>query len=198
MTDWNERYRKGETPWEKGAPAPPLLELLGKVDAEIWGDGSVLVPGCGTGHDVRALAAKGFPVLGLDLAEEAICRACSHPEVGGESYEVGDFLDAGWRVGKRFSAIFEHTCFCAIDPARRADYAQACAELIMPGGCLVGVFFLTPYDPSEEWTGPPFPSEMEELDSVFSPWFERETAWVPQAAYPGREGREWLAVYRRR
>jgi SAM-dependent methyltransferase len=198
MTDWNERYRKGETPWEKGAPAPPLLELLGKVDAEIWGDGSVLVPGCGTGHDVRALAAKGFPVLGLDLAEEAICRACSHPEVGGESYEVGDFLDAGWRVGKCFSAIFEHTCFCAIDPARRGDYAQACAELIMPGGCLVGVFFLTPYDPGEEWAGPPFPSEMEELDSVFSPWFERETAWVPQAAYPGREGREWLAVYRRR
>jgi SAM-dependent methyltransferase len=198
MTDWNERYRKGETPWEKGAPAPPLLELLEKVDSEIWGDGSVLIPGCGTGHDVRALAAKGFPVLGLDLAEEAICRALSHPEAGGESYEVGDFLDAGWRMGKRFSAIFEHTCFCAIDPARRADYAQACAELIIPGGYLIGVFFLTPYDPDEEWTGPPFPSEMEELNSVFSPWFEQETAWVPQAAYPGREGREWLAIYRRK
>jgi hypothetical protein len=39
---------------------------------------------------------------------------------------------------------------------------------------------------------------VEELDSVFSPWFERETAWVPEAAYPGREGREWLAVYRRK
>lgn len=198
MTDWNERYLKGETPWEKGAPAPPLLELLEKADPQIWGGGVVLVPGCGTGHDVRALATRGLEALGLDLAEEAFRRAHAHPKVGAESYEIGDFLDAGWRKGKRFSAIWEHTCFCAIDPARREDYAKACAELIIPGGCLVGVFFLTPYDPGEEWVGPPFPSEKDELDSVFSPWFERETAWVPEDAYPGREGREWLAVYRRK
>jgi SAM-dependent methyltransferase len=198
MTDWNERYKKGETPWEKGAPAPPLLEFLEKAHPGIWGEGSVLVPGCGTGHDVRALAASGLPALGLDLAEEAFRRADAHPKVGGESYEIGDFLDAGWREGKRFSAIWEHTCFCAIDPVRREDYAKACAELIAPGGCLVGVFFLTPYDPGEEWTGPPFPSEVEELDSHFAPWFVRETAWVPEMAYPGREGREWLAVYRRK
>lgn len=198
MTDWNERYRKGETPWEKGAPAPPLLEILEKADAEIWGGGPVLVPGCGTGHDVRALAARGLPTLGLDLAEEAFQRAEAHPKVGGESYEIGDFLDAGWREGKSFPAIWEHTCLCAIDPARRGDYALACAELIAPGGCLVGVFFLTPYDPGEEWVGPPFPSEIGELDGHFSPWFEREMAWVPESAYPGREGREWLAVYRRK
>lgn len=198
MTDWNERYRKGETPWEKGAPAPPLLEILEKADHEIWGGGTVLVPGCGTGHDVRALAARGFRVLGLDLAEEAIRRAEAQPKACDEQYDTGDFLDAAWREGKSFSAIWEHTCLCAIDPARRGDYAKACAELITPGGCLVGVFFLTPYDPGEEWTGPPFPAEVEELDSYFSPWFERETAWVPEAAYPGREGREWLAVYRRK
>ncbi len=198
MTDWNERYRKGETPWEKGTPAPPLLELLEKTNPEIWGGGTVLVPGCGTGHDVRALATRGLPALGLDLAEEAIRRAHAHPPLGGESYEVGDFLDAEWREGKRFPAIWEHTCFCAIDLARREDYARACAELIIPGGCLVGVFFLMPYDPGEDWTGPPFPTSIGELDGLFSPWFEREMAWVAQAAYPGREGREWLAVYRKK
>lgn len=198
MTDWNERYRKGETPWEKGAPAPPLLEILEKVDRKIWGDGTVLVPGCGTGHDVRALAASGFDALGLDLAEEAFQRAEAHPKVAAERYEIGDFLEAGWRQGKSFSAIWEHTCLCAIDPARRADYAAACAELVAPGGCLVGVFFLTPYDPGEDWVGPPFPAGVGELDSHFSQWFEREMAWVPENAYPGREGREWLAVYRRK
>lgn len=198
MTDWNERYLKGDMPWEKGAPAPPLLELLEKADHEIWGESGVLVPGCGTGHDVRALAARGITALGLDLAEEAYRRATEHPEVGGESYEMGDFLDPAWRAGKCFSAIWEHTCFCAIHPERRDDYAAACAELIEPGGCLVGVFFLNPYDPGEERTGPPFPAQVEELDARFSRWFERETAWVPERAYPGREGREWLAVYRRR
>ncbi|MFU8892045.1 MAG: methyltransferase domain-containing protein [Luteolibacter sp.] len=198
MTDWNARYQKGETPWEKGAPAPPLLELLEKADPAIWGGGPVLVPGCGTGHDVRALAATGLPALGLDLAEEAIDRAHTHPKIGGESYEIGDFLDPQWRQGKTFPAIWEHTCLCAIDPSRRADYAHACAELIAPGGCLTGVFFLTPYDPGEAWVGPPFPADVDELDAHFSPWFEREIAWVPEAAYPGREGREWLAVYRRK
>lgn len=198
MTDWNARYRSGETPWEKGAPAPPLLELLEKTDDEIWGGGTVLVPGCGTGHDARALAARGLPVLGLDLAEEAILRANAQPKAGEEHFESGDFLDPEWRAGKSFSAIWEHTCYCAIDPSRRSEYAQACAELIAPGGCLVGVFFLTPHDPGEESEGPPFAATIPELDERFAPWFAREKAWVPQKAYPGREGREWLAIYRRK
>ncbi len=53
MTNWEDRYLAGDMPWEKGQASPPLLELLGKsVD---WGNGPLLVPGCGYGHDVRAL-----------------------------------------------------------------------------------------------------------------------------------------------
>ena len=61
MTDWENRYQTGDMPWEKGQPSPPLLELLGKpVD---WGKGPILVPGCGFGHDVRALGVLGVPVV---------------------------------------------------------------------------------------------------------------------------------------
>ena len=52
--DWEERYESGDTPWEKGAPAPPLLEWL---DSRGSIRGDVLVPGCGSGYDVRAIAA---------------------------------------------------------------------------------------------------------------------------------------------
>jgi hypothetical protein len=52
--DWEQRYETGDTPWEKGAPAPPLLEWL-ESRGSIRGD--ILVPGCGSGHDVRAIAA---------------------------------------------------------------------------------------------------------------------------------------------
>jgi len=197
MTDWNQRYRQGDTPWEKGSPAPPLLELLEKTDPSLWGGGRILVPGCGTGHDVRALAAEGLEPLGLDLASEALSKAREHPPAGAESYTLGDFLDPGWRKGKTFSAIWEHTCYCAIDPASRAEYARACAELIQPGGHLVGVFFLTPNDPGEEDQGPPFNSSIEELDARFDPWFRRADSWVPEKSYPEREGREWTAIYRR-
>ncbi len=198
MTDWNERYLAGDTPWEKGRTAPPLLELMERKGNGIWGGGTVLVPGCGTGHDVRALAAAGIETLGLDLAEEAITSACAHPKSGNETYEQADFLDSKWREGKSFSAIWEHTCYCAIHPSRRPDYAEACASLIQPGGHLIGVFFLTPNDPGEEDQGPPFNSTIDELNARFAPWFDHFDSWVPSASFPGREGDEWLAIYRRK
>jgi hypothetical protein len=71
------------------------------------------------------------------------------------------------------------------------------AELLPAGGILAGVFFITPYDPGEEEAGPPFGVSTSELDEWFGPWFERIEAWVPESAYPGREGREWLAVFRK-
>jgi methyl halide transferase len=196
MTDWENRYQTGDMPWEKGGASPPLLELLGrKVN---WGGGPILVPGCGFGHDVRALGVLGVPVVGVDLAPTAVTRAREFPQVGTESYEVGDFLDPEWRVGREFTAIWEHTCFCAIHPGERKRYAEAAAGCLAPGGLLAGVFFLTPYDPEEEVAGPPFGTSVEELDEWFAPWFERLEGWVPQAAYPGRAGREWIGLFRRR
>lgn len=195
MTDWDERYRTGETPWEKGGPAPPLLEFLERVGMDCFGDGPVLVPGCGLGHDVRALAASGVSAVGLDLSAIAVKRARDFPVMNGETYEMGDFLDPAWRVGRKFSAIWEHTCFCAIDPGQRGNYAEAVAGLLGPGGTLAGVFFLTPHDPGEEEPGPPFATTVAELEEWFSPWFERIDGWVPQRAYPGREGREWVGLF---
>ncbi|WP_411827007.1 methyltransferase domain-containing protein [Luteolibacter sp. AS25] len=198
MTDWNERYKIGDTPWEKGAAAPPLIELLGKTQEEIWGSGRTLVPGCGSGHDVRALATAGITAVGVDLAREAIRRAEVFPRISDETYEQGDFLEKDFAEGKTFSAIWEHTCFCAIDPQRRENYAESCSRLLQSGGHLIGVFFLTAQDPGEEQQGPPFNSTISELDERFARWFDRIKEWVPESSYPGRKGKEWLAIYRKR
>lgn len=197
MTDWESRYRMGDTPWEKGAAAPPLEELIERLGIGIFGPGPVIVPGCGTGHDVRLLAAHGLRAVGLDIAPSAIAAACSQPAVGGESYLQVDCLEPDAVAGLEATAIWEHTCFCAIDPSRRGDYAAAAASLLEAGGVLAGVFFLTPHDPGDPAVGPPFAASIEEIDSCMARWFQREHGWVPQRAYPGREGREWLAVYRR-
>lgn len=198
MKDWEACYQSGETPWDHGSAAPPLLELLEKCGSAIWLGGPVLVPGCGTGHDVRALADFGVPAHGLDLSVTALERARRIPCEGSATYELGDFLDSAWRAGKSFASIWEHTCFCAIDPKRRADYAESAAALLSPGGMLAGVFYLTPHDPGEdEDSGPPFKTSVEELHTLFSPWFELVEGWVPQSAYPGREGREWIGIFRR-
>lgn len=149
MRDWEKCYQAGETPWDHGSAAPPLLEVIERHGVALWGGGPVLVPGCGLGHDVRVLAGLGLPVLGLDIAETAVALASGIPAVGGETYACGDFLDPAWRVGREFSAVWEHTCFCAIDPALRQAYAEATAGLLGAGQVLVGVFYLTPEMASE-------------------------------------------------
>jgi SAM-dependent methyltransferase len=72
MTDWQNQYATGQTPWDRGAPAPALLDYLATHPVT----GRILVPGCGTGQDVKALAQAGAAeVTGLDLAPLAVERA---------------------------------------------------------------------------------------------------------------------------
>jgi len=197
MKDWEACYQAGETPWEKGEAAPPLHEVIELHGAALFGAGPVLVPGCGFGHDVRAIAASGIPALGLDIAETAVRKARDIPCSAPASFEAGDFLDPEWQTDREFTAIWEHTCFCALLPALRQSYAAAAANLLPPGGVLAGVFYLTPNDPGEEDEGPPFNVSIPELDALFAASFERIDGWVPQHAYPGREGREWVGIFRK-
>lgn len=188
--DWNARYQEGDTPWEKGSPAPPLDEIGEKLGNEIWGEGSVLVPGCGFGHDARWIAAQGMSVKGLDVSQLAVEEARKRTEGENPTFELGDFFEP---MAGSCSAVFEHTCFCAIDPSQRASYAAAAAKWLQPGGHLVAIFFLNP----DHESGPPFGCTLTELDGLFGDYFELQQEWEPQVSYPGREGREWVRVYRK-
>jgi SAM-dependent methyltransferase len=189
--EWDERYRTGETPWEKGKAHPALVEFVRLQSVY----GRVLVPGCGHGHDVRALAASADEVIGLDIAEGAIEAANSYPVVGGETFVLGDLFDLPARLRHRFDWVFEHTCFCAINPDLRPDYVRAVCGALLPGGHVLAIFFLSPeMDPGE--SGPPFGTTAAELDALFAPYFTLVGEWEPSATYPGREGRELCRLLR--
>jgi len=191
--EWQQRYETQDTPWEKGVPHPGLVDFLRRQPIH----GRVLVPGCGTGHDVRAVAATADEVVGLDIAPAAIAAAKAHPEIGGERYVVGDLFALPASMRGAFDCVVEHTCFCAIPLERRADYAHAVAGALEPGGHLLAIFFLNPdMDPGE--SGPPFGVSTSELDNLFGPAFELLGEWPPTATYPGREGRELCRLYRRK
>lgn len=68
--DFEELYSDGTTviPWNIGEPQPALAEL---VSAD-WCTGTILDIGCGTGELALALAARGHPVTGVDLAPSAV------------------------------------------------------------------------------------------------------------------------------
>ncbi len=192
-TDWEARYQLGDTPWDKGRAAPPLLDFLSRQPIL----GEVLILGCGTGHDVRAIAAQASTetnITGLDLSETATHRARKIPCVGHETYEQGNLFDLPQSWHGRFDWVIEHTCFCAIDPARRADYLRAVSEILKPGGHFFAIFYLTP----DTQGGPPFGVTKEEIAQLFTPRFDLLEAWVPARTFEGREGRELCQFLRKK
>ena len=196
-TDWEGQYRAGDTPWDKGAPAPPLLEWLENPAHRF--NGRVLVPGCGLGHDVRALAATGQAeeVCGLDVSPAALAAARRVSAAGNETYVEADLFNLPVAFRGCYDWVFEHTCFCAIDPGRRADYVRAVTEALRPGGRLFAIFYLQPWaggEPRPPGGGPPFGVEVRELDVLFAGAFERVGEWVPTRSYPGREGKELVRL----
>ncbi len=192
MQNWEDRYRNGDTPWDKGYAAPPLKDFLSHKKML----GKIFVPGCGEGHDVRILAQQGAEVVGLDWAASAIERAESFPKVGKESYVKGDLFNLSPHFKNAFDWVFEHTCFCAIPLIQRAEYVRVVYEVLKDSGFLFGIFFLNPDLKGDE--GPPFPVRKEELDAFFSPCFKLHEEIVPFSSYPGREGRELACLFQKK
>jgi SAM-dependent methyltransferase len=190
--DWDARYVAGDTPWDKGGAHPALVARLKEIPLT----GRVLVPGCGAGHDVRAIAAQGASsVLGLDVSPTALNLAHGFPRAGNECYQAGDFLTGNAVPAGSFDALFEHTCLCAIPPERRADYVKAAATALRDGGLLLAVFFTNPENPAPH--SPPFRCDLAEMSSLFIKDFEMLETHTAIPTYSEREGRETLCLLRK-
>lgn len=193
--DWEARYQLGDTPWDKGAPHPALVDFLHETTEPLRG--SILVPGCGRGYDARAIARADNIVLGIDIAPSAIRGAKSFPKIAHDRYALADLFNLPPRFRDAFDWVFDHTCFCAIAPALRPRYVDAVAGTLKPGGHLLAIFFLEP-DMAEGEPGPPFGATIAELDSLFDGRFELLREWVPAHTYEGRENRERMRLLRKR
>jgi len=189
-TDWEARYQTNDMPWEKGEPSPSLVDFLA-AHPQLPRD-KVLVPGCGTGHDVRAWAAAGFAVTGCDIASSAIRLAQEKTVAAGLSAQfiLGDFLTDA--APGPYDWIFEHTLFCAIDPPRRDDYVRAVIRRLKPGGSYLAVNYLIP-----DKDGPPFGTTRQEQMDRFSPHFDLQAEWVPRS-YPNRTGLELMLWWKKK
>jgi methyl halide transferase len=193
--EWQRRYQEKDTPWDKGAAAPALARYL--KESAICG--RVLVPGCGRGHEARALGGQpDCAVTGLDLAPGAVEEATRLAvEAGLEKavrFVVGDFFKMPRDMEGTFDWIVEHTCFCAIEPGRRADYVRAAVSGLKTGGDFFGIFYLNP----DTESGPPFAVTKKELSELFDPHFKLVEEWVPEESFVGREKRELVRILRKR
>lgn len=193
--EWERRYEQNDTPWDHGGPAPALTAFL--HEKKILG--RVLVPGCGRGHEVRALGTQpNTSVVGLDLSAAAIAQAKKLASQAGSdlnaSFIVGDFFHLPSKLKRSFDWLVEHTCFCAIEPHQRPNYVVAASSALRTGGKIFGIFYLNPGTAS----GPPFAVSKSELSELFDPRFALLEEWVPKDSFPGREDRELVRVMQKR
>jgi len=134
-----------------------------------------------------SVAASGF-----DLAPSAIQTAAEKTTATGldANFFLCDFLRND--PPQPFDWIFEHTMFCAIQPAERDEYVRAVLRWLVPGGNYLAVNY---FDCGPD--GPPWPTTRREQWQLFSPHFELLGDWTPRS-FPNREGKERMFWWRRK
>jgi methyl halide transferase len=178
--DWNQRYIENDTPWDHGEAAPPLVEFLQAHSFK----GDIIVPGCGRGHDVRLLAKHGANATGIDISPTAIKEARSIHTTTNETYEVHDIFKLPHSFKNKFDGIFEHTCFCTLQPELRADYVQVMHQMLKKNGKLLAIFFT--YVKDEAPGKPPMSTSTNELDKLFNPYFDLLERVFPSKIFASR------------
>lgn len=159
---WSSRYVTGRTPWDlHGVPAA-LRAFLQRSESR----GRVLIPGCGSGYEVRAFHDAGYEVTALDFSLAAVDRARALLGPLGHKVQVGDFFEHEFPAAG-FDLVYERTFLCALSPERWHAYAGRMAELLRNGGRLVGMFV---YGNAPD--GPPFPLPEGRQQELFAGRFD--------------------------
>ncbi|MGZ5279213.1 MAG: class I SAM-dependent methyltransferase [Pseudobdellovibrionaceae bacterium] len=146
---WSQIYQTEEPRWELNQPAPALIDMLPRLKLP---KSRILVLGCGSGNDAAHFAEQGHVVTAIDISPEAIARGkAKYGHLKNITWIEADVFKLGREHDASYDIIFEHTCYCAIDPSKRSALVQTWMRLLIPGGFLFGVFFAM-----ERRTDPPF------------------------------------------
>ncbi len=148
---WNRRYIEGSTGWDLDAPAQALTQLLPALAQESNAGRSageeqskrVFVPGAGYGHDAIAWAKAGFDVVAADfapLAVSGLSKRAARLNVKLSALEA-DIFALPAQLDQSFDFVWEQTCLCAIDPARRPEYVQTMHRVLKPNGTLYALLW---------------------------------------------------------
>lgn len=146
---WSHIYQTETPRWELNEATPALKDLLPRLKLP---KSRVLVLGCGSGNDAAFFAEHGHVVTAVDISPEAISRGkAKYGHLSNLTWIEQDLFKLGQEHNHSYDLVFEHTCYCAIDPSLRNKMVQAWKKFLAPGGFLMGVFFVM-----ERRSNPPF------------------------------------------
>jgi hypothetical protein len=115
----------------------------------------VLIPGCGSGYEVRAFHEAGHDVTAIEFSAAAVARAREVLGPLGNKVIHGDFFKHDLSES-RYGLIYERGFLCSLPPGRWPHYASRMASLLTVGGELVGLFLY-----GQEPEPPPYPLTQE-------------------------------------
>ena len=158
---WEADYLRKTDGWDLGGATPTFKSLAA---SRRFRPGRMIVPGAGRGHDAREFAHHGFEVTAVDFSPYVIneMKHLADPQAPIEILQH-DLFTLPRELDGSFDYALEYTCFCAIDPKRRPEYADLIARLLKPGGVYIDLAF--PLDGRAG--GPPFAVSVSELLVLF-------------------------------
>ncbi len=165
---FEERYAKGEIPWDLGRADANLAGTIEKWPVKPC---RALDIGCGTGDNSIWLAREGFDVTGIDISALAIEKAHRKARPSGIEcrFLVADFLKKG-AEGVPFGFAFDRGCFHSLDsPEEQVVFVQNVAEHLCSDGLWFSLIAST--DAPQRDPGPPRHSALEIAKAV-EPFFE--------------------------
>ena len=181
---WDKRFRENFTPWDAGR-VPASLEQFLRTEPR---GQRVLLPGCGSSYEVRAFAQAGFEVIAIDFAPAAVERARRILGPLAQLVRLEDFFK--FDPGGPFDLVYERAFLCALPRHTWPRYAPRVAELLRPGGRLVGFFFFDDQD-----RGPPFGLKSGELETLLEEHFDRAADSAVSDSIPIFAGKERWQVW---
>ena len=189
---WDENYEQGTSGWDLGRPTPVFQRLLSSRELL---PGRMIVLGAGRGHDAREFAHHGFQVTAVDFSAQAVSEMHRLAEADAPveilQHDIFTLPDA---LNHSFDYVLEYTCFCAIDPKRRAEYADLVARLLKPNGRYIDLAF--PLD--QRKGGPPFAvSALEVLDLFRARGFKLISREKPTDSISARRHAEELFLFQK-
>lgn len=188
---WSQRYEVGDTGWDLAGPSPVLVDMMPRLKLS---PSRVLVLGAGRAHDAAFFAQHGHFVTAVDISENAIQEAKKlYGHIEKLKFELVDMFHPPERWIKSFDIVWEHTCFAAIEPARRTELINVWKKVLTEQGQLMGVFMT-----KEHRKGPPFGLTEWELRERLHKSFQFLYWGRWRKSAPGREGKELFVLAKRK
>lgn len=151
---WSEIYQNEQPRWDLHAPSPALTDFVPSLKLQ---KSKVLVLGSGPGNDAAWFAENGHIVTAVDFSDEAIQLSRSrYGHLPNIEFVKSDIFTLPKEFENKFDLVFEHTCYCAIEPSRRTELMNVWRRSLVNQGHLMAVFFVhhKPFGPpygGSEW-----------------------------------------------